>query len=197
MKHIFMAIKNRINKNEEENITMKKNLKLEAPCYTYQKQVKALFERDPEIKVGDVILPEDGRADYLFDIEVRNHEKFLALDRVFPKCVQFGNITLAINLHDEENDAGADDVLALYETIFKGNSIVKDVRTAMDHMGTKHGFIRFQPEVIQFFDDDIYDYEGNWTGLAQDIAREVFANETRGIHFCTASVKEAKNPAGE
>jgi len=173
------------------------NLKLEAPWYTYQKKVKALFERDPEIKVGDIILPEDGRADYLFDIEVRNHEKFLALDRVFPKCVQFGNITLAINLHDEENDAGADDVLALYETIFKGNSIVKDVRTAIDHMGTKHGFIRFQPEVIQFFDDDIYDYEGNWTGLAQDIAREVFANETRGIHFCTASVKEAKNPAGE
>ena len=197
MKHIFTAIKNRINRNEEESITMKKNLKLEAPWYTYQKKVKALFERDPEIKVGDIILPEDGRADYLFDIEVRNHEKFLALDRVFPKCVQFGNITLAINLHDEENDAGADDVLALYETIFKGNSIVKDVRTAMDHMGTKHGFIRFQPEVIQFFDDDIYDYEGNWTGLAQDIAREVFANETRGIHFCTASVKEAKNPAGE
>ena len=196
MKHIFTAIKSRINKDEEE-ITMKNNLKLAAPWYTYQKKVKALFDRDPEIKVGDIILPEDGRADYLFDIEIRNHEKFLALDRVFPKCVQFGNITLAINLHDEENDAGADDVLALYETIFKGNSIVKDVRTAMDHMGTKHGFIRFQPEVIQFFDDDLYDYEGNWSGLAQDIAREVFANETRGIHFCTASLKEAENPAGE
>jgi hypothetical protein len=197
MKHIFSAIKNRINKNEEENTTMKKNLKLEAPWYTYQKKVKALFDRDPEIKVGDIILPEDGRADYLFDIEVRNHEKFLALDRVFPKCVQFGNITLAINLYDEENDAGMDDVLALYETIFKGNPIVKDVRTSMDHTGAKHGFVRFQPEVIQFFDDDIYDYEGNWSGLAQDIAREVFAGETRGIHFCTASVKEAENSAGE
>ena len=56
------------------------NLKLEAPWYTYQKKVKALFERDPEIKVRDIVLPEDGRADYLFDIEVCNHEKFLALD---------------------------------------------------------------------------------------------------------------------
>lgn len=196
MKHIFIAIKSRINKDEEE-ITMKNNLKLAAPWYTYQKKVKALFARDPEIKVGDIILPEDGRADYLFDIEIRNHEKFLALDRVFPKCVQFGNITLAINLYDEENDTGADDVLTLYETIFRGNPIVKDVRVAVDHAGTKHGFVRFQPEVIQFFDDDIYDYEGNWSGLAQDIAREVFADETRGIHFCTASVKEAENPAGE
>ena len=196
MKHIFTAIKSRINKDEEE-ITMKNNLKLAAPWYTYQKKVKALFDRDPEIKVGDIILPEDGRADYLFDIEIRNHEKFLALDRVFPKCVQFGNITLAINLYDEENSAEADDVLALYEKIFKGNPIVKDVRVAVDQTGTKHGFVRFQPEVIQFFDDDIYDYEGNWTGLAQDIAREVFADETRGIHFCTVSVKEAENSAGE
>ena len=173
------------------------NLKLEAPWYTYQKKVKALFERDPEIKVRDIVLPEDGRADYLFDIEVRNHEKFLALDRVFPKCVQFGNVTLAINLYDEENSAGADDVLALYETIFKGNPIVKDVRMVVDQTGTKHGFVRFQPEVIQFFDDDLYDYEGNWSGLAQDIAREVFVDETRGIHFCTATVKEAENSAGE
>ena len=174
-----------------------KRLILEAPWYTYQKKVKALFERDPAIHVGEIVEPEDGSSDYLFDIEVRDHEKFLALDRVFPKCVQFGNVTLAINLYDEENGSEADDVLALYETIFKGNSIVKDVRMAVDQTGTKHGFVRFQPEVIQFFDDDIYDYEGNWTGLAQDIAREVFADETRGIHFCTASVKEAENPAGE
>jgi hypothetical protein len=36
---------------------------------------------------------------------------------------------------------------------------------------------------------------GNWSGLAQDIAREVFQNETRGIHFCTAPV--AANGTGE
>ena len=68
---------------------------------------------------------------------------------------------------------------------------MKDVRLAGDRTGTKHGFVRFQPEVIQFFDDDIYDYNGNWSGLAQDIAREVFCDEVRGIHFCTAAVDEA------
>lgn len=168
-----------------------KNLKLEAPWYTWQKKVKALFERDPEIIVGEIVEPGDGKANYLFDIEVRNHEKFLALDRVFPKCVQFGNVTLAVNLYDEENSAGTADVAALYETIFRGNPIVKDVRLSMDHTGSQHGFVRFQPEVIQFFDDDLYDYNGNWSGLAQDIAREVFRDETRGIHFCTAPVGES------
>ena len=169
-----------------------KYLKLEAPWYTYQKKVKALFERDPAINVGEIIEPEDGEADFLFDIEVLDHDKFLALDRVFPKHVQFGNVTLAINLYDKEDENGTADVTALYETIFNGNPIVKDVLLARDPTGTQYGFVIFQPEVIQFYDDDLYDYNGNWSGLAQDIAREVFSNETRSIHFCTAPVNEIR-----
>ena len=48
--------------------------------------------------------------------------------------------------------------------------------------------VRFKPRVVQFFDDDISDFNGNWSGLAQDIAREVFGAEMRGVHFCTAAV---------
>jgi len=165
-------------------------LKLEAPWYTFQKKVKALFERDPDISVGEIVESEDGKVDFLFDIEVRNHEKFLALDRVFPKVKTFGNVTLGIILYDEENANGTEDRVELYRTIFEGNPIVKDIREAMDHAGTRHGFVRFQPEVVQFFDDDISDFNGNWSGLAQDIAREVFEDEIAGIHFCTAALNE-------
>lgn len=182
------------NKKEDNNML---NLKLEAPWYTYQKKVKALFARDPQITVGEIVEPEDGSVNFLFDIEVRDHEKFLALDCVFPKTVQFGNVTLGICLYDEENNGGTVDALSLYETIFRGNPIVKDIRLGTDHTGTAHGFIRFQPEVIQFFDDDLYDYNGNWSGLAQDIAREVFKDEKRGIHFCTAALDEADDSQGK
>ena len=111
---------------------MKNNLKLAAPWYTYQKKVKALFDRDPEIKVGDIILPEDGRADYLFDIEIRNHEKFLALDRVFPKCVQFGNITLA-NL--KNGVLGAGEHHFLYGKVFCGECGAPFVRRTLKTKG--------------------------------------------------------------
>ena len=60
-------------KNEEEKSMM--NLKLEAPWYTWQKKVKALFGRDPEISIGEIVEPEEGGVDFLFDIEVRDHEK--------------------------------------------------------------------------------------------------------------------------
>ena len=51
------------------------------------------------------------------------------------------------------------------------------------------GFVCFKPQVVQFF--DISDFNGNWSGLAQDIAREIFGDEMRGVHFCTAAVGEA------
>ena len=165
-------------------------LKLEAPWYTFQKKVKALFERDPDISVGEICESEDGKVDFLFDIEVRNHEKFLALDRVFPKVKTFGNVSLGIVLYDEENAISTEDRVSLYKTIFEGNPIVKDIREAVDQAGTHHGFVRFQPEVVQFFDDDTSDFNGNWSGLAQDIAREVFSDEIAGIHFCTAALNE-------
>ena len=165
-------------------------LAIEAPWYTFQKKVKALFEEDPDIRVGDVIEQEDGRADFAFCIEVRNHEKFLALDRVLPKVRTFGNVTLGILIFDEENAGSEIDRIALYETLFKGNPIVKDIKDVTDFTGTRHGFVRFKPEVIQFPDDNIADYSGNWSGLAQDIAAEVFDQEMTGIHFCTADKNE-------
>ena len=174
-----------------------KKISLEAPWFTHRKMVNALFERDPDITVGEVYQPEDGKTDYAFDIEVRSHEKFLALDRALPKVKTFGNVTLGIVLFDEENTSGVDLGIELYETIFCGNPIVKDIREAEDNTGTRHGFVRFQPEVIQFFHDDISDYNGNWSGLAQDIACEVFEGGYGGIHFCTAGIHEAGADAGK
>ena len=168
-------------------------LRLEAPWNTYQKKVKALFERDPDITVGEICESEDDRTNYVFGIEVRDHDKFLALDRVLPKTRTFGNVTLGIILYDEENRDLADEGISLFETIFKGNSILKDIKDVVDQTGTRHGFVRFQPEVIQFFDDDISDFNGNWSGLAQDIAREVFSECYHGIHFCTADLRENGN----
>ena len=161
---------------------------IEAPWYTFQKKVNALFERDEDISVGDIVELENGKTDYCMDIEIRNHEKFLALDRILPKVKTFGNVTLGIILYDEENGLNGEDRIELYKKVFAGNPIVKDIRGMEDFTGTLHGYIRFEPEVIQFQDDNLADYNGNWSGLAQDIAAEVFDQEIAGIHFCTAPV---------
>lgn len=172
------------------NMNNVSNMKLEAPWYSFQKKVKALFGQDPDIIVGELEEMTGGDAQYGFSIEIRNHEKFLAFDSVFPKVKTFGNVAVCITLYDEENGVKQDNAVETYRTIFDGNPLVKDVRDAVDFTGTRHGFVRFQPQVIQFFADNTADFDGNWSGLAQDIAREIFADEFRGIHFCTAAVGE-------
>lgn len=162
-------------------------LNLSAPWYTYQKKIKALFERDPDIAVGE-LYPAEGGYDYAFDVLVSNRQKYMALDRVLNRTKMFGSFALLVNLQDADQDS--DDAIELYKAIFDGNPIVRDIREAVDAAGVHHGFVRFQPEVIQFYNDDLSDYDRNWNGLAQDIAREAFDNVAHGISFCTASLRE-------
>ena len=169
---------------------MKEKLNIEAPWYSYQKKIKALFSRDPQIMVEEIIPTPDGDSNYTLNICVRNHEKFLALDRVLPRVKTFGNVSLEIVLYDEENSLDKASRIDIYRTIFDGNPIVKDIKEVLDFTSTTQGFIRFQPEVIQYLDDNIGDYSGLWSGLAQEIAKDVFDQESFGIHFCTAPIDE-------
>ena len=159
-------------------------LALEAPWDTFVKKVKALFENDPDIFVSDIYEPEDGLTDYSFAIQVRNHEKFIALDRLLTKVKTFGNVTLGVDLFDEEN--AETDVVGLFKTLFEGNPIVDSIQTRTDPAGGEMNYVLFKPEVIQFFDDDLTDYNGNWNGLAEEIALDVFEESSRGVNFCTA-----------
>lgn len=163
---------------------------ISAPWYTYQKKLAALFGSDPDVLIGDVFEPNDGSGDYAIDIEVRNHEKYLAFDRVLPRSVTFGNVKVAIFLYDEENENETEDSISIFKTIFEGNPVFKDVKALKAPSGQIFGYVRFEPEVVQFFNDDLADYSGNWTGLAQDIAREVFGERARGVYFCTADIEE-------
>ena len=161
-------------------------LKLSSPWVEYQKKLKVLFDRDPDITISDVEESENPEYHYVIHIEVRKHEKYLALDRTLDKIKTFGNVTLGIYIYDVENATQGDTRIELYRALFDGNPVVRDVQETTDVTGTKHGFVRFEPEVLQFFDDNLADMYGLWSGLAQDIAQEVFAQEAAGVFFCTA-----------
>lgn len=164
---------------------------IEAPWFTFQKKLAALFEQDPDIYVGELgEIVDDAEGGYWLPIEVENHEKFLAMQRLMPAVKEFGSIKVCITIYDEENENCESDIASAFETLFKGNPIVKDVKSLVDQAGTKHNYLRFSPEVVQFFDDDLSDYNGNWNGLAEDIAREVFNVNSMDISFCTAPVEE-------
>lgn len=161
-------------------------LKLATPWNTYNNKVKALFEYDPDIEVGELVSDDDG---YHFDIGVKKHNKYLALSRLLPLKKKFGNVEVSIIIYDEENNDVKYDI-NLYKVLFEGNRIVKDIKTVADPAGYEHNYVRFQPDVVQFYNDDLSDYSGNYTGLAMDIAKEVFEDAPHIANFCTVDIRE-------
>jgi hypothetical protein len=161
---------------------------LEAPWATWCKELKALFDRDDDITVSEIYEPENGLdTDYAVAVMVRKHEKFLALDRLLPRMKMFGNVSLGIDLYDEENKEV--DVAGLFKTLFAGNPILDSVQTSPDPAGVEWSYVVFKPEVIQFFDDDLTDINGNWNGLAEELALDIFGENSRGVNFCTALIQ--------
>lgn len=171
---------------------MRENQKIEAPWYTFNKKVKALFEKDPAIEVSDIYAYPKEEGVYGFNISATDEEKYRALKVLIPEQVKFGNIMLKISIFDESLER--ETIGDLFATLFEGNAIFRDVQEVEDFTGAAHTFVRFNPEVIQFFDDDISDYSGIWSGLAQDIAKEVFydVEAEEGVHFCTAALNPCK-----
>lgn len=169
---------------------------LEAPWHTFAKKLKALFAQDSDIEVSDAYEAKEGSGKYVVDVSVLSHEKFVAMDRVLVKEKHFGNIDLAINLYDLENDT-VHDGIEIFKAVFKGNTAVSEIISRADKTGTNWHYVCFKPEIVQFFDDDMTDANGNFTGLMEDIAKEAFENNCRGVNFCTAPVEGSNKALGE
>ena len=161
-----------------------KKLTLEAPWNTYRKMINALFEYDHEIEVGDVV--GIGSIDYTIDIKVKNHRKFEALRKLLPVRKVFGSITVAIYIYDMENDEKND--IEMFKDLFRDNPIVSNYEKVKLPDGSERNFVCFEPQVIQFFDDDISDCYGNYNGLAENIARAVFGDRAGDVSFSTGLV---------
>lgn len=167
-----------------------KGISVSAPWVTFSKKIMALFEEDPEITVEEI--GEDGR---MLKIVTTNTEKFWALCKLLPHTKKFGNVLFGIEIiyraeaKEERNTATY--YRNLFSTLFEGNRSVKEVLARKDGTGSDHVFVVFEPEVKQFFNDNLFDLNGFWTGLSEDIAEEVFEKAAdQGVHFCTAKVWE-------
>ena len=164
------------------------NLNVEAPWERFAKQLHVLFEGDECIDVGLPMEYEEGS--YFLRITATTEEKYNALAKRLPVERDYGNVTLHIMVCLQGADTT---ILALkdYETIFKGNTAFMDVKKSQRDYGMpQRGYVRFWPEVMQFYDDNLADADGLWSGLAQDIAADVFREKWGDVCFCTAPKEE-------
>ena len=167
------------------NNTSNQNLHLSAPWHTYRNMLAHMFSLDEDITVGNIT----GEGDALsLRIDVLNNRgKCEALNQLLKKTVAFGSVTLTISV--ENSFSNSDSAADIAKTALAYNRLVKDIVVKKDMTGTDHTFVVFYPEVIQFFNDDLTDYCGNFNALAEDVAREIF-NTDICANYCTADLRE-------
>lgn len=157
---------------------MEKFFKLQPPWNAYVNKIKALLENDPEIRI------EYNEATPAVMLYVENSVKADALQQLLGTEKTFGNVSLTITVIPANKEfEGKVDIL---EAALKGNPIVTQIES-YDAFGDKMTFCEFKKEVIQFPNDDFSDRYGNYNGLAEDIAREIFVGAIiPQINYCTS-----------
>ena len=153
----------------------KLTISLSAPWYIYVREIKALFEKDPEIKI---VFDEDNLEVKLY---VDNPTKADALTQILAPKKSFGSIFVKVTVipaNKLKMNNGA-----LYTAAFEGNPIFSHSSEFQGLYNQPITYVVFKKEVVQYFSDNLSDEHGITSTLYQDIAKDVIAKD--GIYFCT------------
>ena len=154
-------------------------LQLSSPWVEYYHKVEAMFKNDLDVRV---IFDEDIPELKLF---VEDPYKAAALTDLMPEQVGYGNVVLAIKVIPANGTAsGGLTGAALFDEAFRRNPAYRyseDIRGVFPNPIT---FVVFANEVVQYFNDNLFDVNGVCSTLYQDIAKEIFEVKS-GVYYCT------------
>ena len=160
-------------------------VQLSPPWYSYQRKVLALFGGDPEVRVRD--LHQEDKCNYTLFIVVRNEVKARAIRSLLPRTVEVGGATITSRIFIpvdlcEVRGSEQDSETQLLKDAFTGNPVFDRV----DSQGIGNlewSYCIFKKEVLQFWNDDLSNFYGLHTTLAETIAREILREVA--VQFCT------------
>lgn len=162
-------------------------IKLSPPWVTFAHEVEALFAQDPEVKV---VYNDEDRSLKLY---VDNTDKAIALSKLIPDKKRIGNVIVKIGVISPNLDEMSKE--ELFGKAFSGNPAVYGIAS----YDTPFGYVTyvvFQNKVVQFFNDQMDDINGNKSMLFQEVAKDVFGND-HGVFYCTEASPELSKPLGE
>lgn len=162
-------------------------VKLSPPWITFVNEIKQLFAGDSEVKV------KYDDENYTVSLYVDNTDKANALAKLIPQKKEFGNVVLNIEvIPANKEDLSLDQ---LFQEALSGNPAM-NMCISYDTPFGKVTYVVFEKKVVQFFNDQIDDINGNKSMLFQDIARDVFGEDYK-VFYCTDASGNLSKPLGE
>ena len=157
---------------------MQDNFKLSSPWVTLYREIEAMFGDDPDIKVEYVA--GDGN-DPIIKLYVDGQDKADAISKILPATYEFGGVTVSVTVVPANK---AESKESLFRCAFEGNPAFSYAVTASGVFTNPITYVVFKNKVVQFWNDDLGDVNGNETTLYETIALGLFGDDG-GVCFCT------------
>ena len=169
--------------------------KISPPWFTFVSELKAMFGEDPDIRI-------EHTNEFEIKMYVNDADKAAALYLLMPYSRDYGNVEVIIEIippNGEQSSIDNEDYSELFKAAFKNNPVLSYVQKVEGLFGFKATYIVFKNKVVQYFNDNLNDINGNTSTLYEDVARDIFSETVKpGNFFCTDVVdSKLKKPLGE
>lgn len=151
------------------------NLQLSPPWVTFANEMKAMFEKDDSVRV--VYDQQQSKI----NLYVESATKAEALGQLLVREATFGGVTVTVNVIP--GNKVSDNYVNRYATAFENNPALIDTKQVFSPFGELN-YIIWSGDPVQFFNDNLADYQGKKTILMEDVAKDVLAPVDNVFH-CT------------
>jgi len=166
-------------------------LNLSPPWYIFYRELNAFFSKDAGVRVV--------YDDEKFDVKIycESGATADALTYLLPSEKEFGGVTLKIIVvpANKANDQAfiylcdkPKSMYDVYNNALRFNEAVRNIVPVSGIMSNPIIYVIFDPEIVQYWTDDLGDANGVRTTLMQEIAKDIFI-EKDGVFFCTDLVE--------
>lgn len=166
-------------------------IKMSAPWDIFYREIDELFKEDPDIQI---VYNEETKEIKLY---VKPSEKATALNDLLPTGMTYGNVTQKITVVPANafTHNYVVDNAQKFAVAFENNPVLSRIETVGEIFANPITYVVFINKVVQYFNDDIGDINGQCSTLYQEIAKNVFGT-INGIYFCTDNIPYAKLTLG-
>ncbi|WP_336787264.1 hypothetical protein [Paenibacillus sp. MMO-177] len=176
----------------------KARISLSPPEFTYFNEIKYSVGKDPLVKVGQ--LEDHGDGQFGIKLFVKGIKKAKALATLIASDKIIGEISIHVKVISSGKTISpiartltAKEIAGLYRIAFRTNRIFQFV-ALRSILGHTFVYPVFRIKVVQFYNDDLSDFYGNYNNVAAFVFRNVLLSEIGGVHiqFSTAKKKRCR-----
>lgn len=155
-------------------------ISLSPPWVEYYREVNEMFKRDKEVRV---VYDEDINKLSLY---VDNEVKASALSQLLPVTKEFGTVVMEIEVVpcNTKGSSLRRTNNTIIEDAFAKNPAVNSIKTVSGIFDYDLYYVIFEKSVVQYFVDNLGDYNGIKSTLYENIARDIF-EKMDGVFYCT------------